>query len=173
MISLCPWHFKSHVPPGTVKALCPSTIKCSHLGSPCEQSSLYRISCQSQVVSEVTSLLRWPVHHRMSCFLCLLPWEVLSLSSFPWGMEWIILPTHHNVPQWYLGRVLLYCTVAGVDRACAGIAHCQMLGCQPLGKCCTFSGVIFTKEINFCMTFCVGQQMANALVDGVALLQGS
>ena len=41
--------------------------------------------------------------------------------------------------------------------------HCgpSDVGLSATWKCHTFSGVLFTKEINLCMTFCVGQQVAN------------
>ena len=51
--------------------------------------------------------------------------------------------------------------VLGIGKVCDGIADCWMSACWLLGKCHTFSGVLSTKEINFCMPFCVSQQAAN------------
>ena len=71
------------------------------------------------------------------------------------------LTTCHGVPRWYLGRVLLYHTVFWNGKVCDGIADCQVLTSQLLGKCHTFSSVLFIKEIDLCIPFCVGQQVAD------------
>ena len=69
--------------------------------------------------------------------------------------------THYNVPRWYLGRVLLQHPVFWIGKVCDGITAHLMSACWPLGICHMFSGVLFTKEIDLCMSFCVSQQAAD------------
>ena len=39
---------------------------------------------------------------------------------------------------------------------CDGMMHCPLLACQLCCKCCTFTAVLFLRESDFCMAFCVG-----------------
>ena len=63
------------------KSSAPGTIKCS----------LCSFYLPTQVDYRITSLVRWPDHLRMGLVPPLLLWEVFQCSTFPLGMDWVLV----------------------------------------------------------------------------------
>ena len=151
---MCPQHHKYSVPlalsefsaPGTFNVQCPWHFQCS---MPLALSMFTaQFSSPAWVDSGTTSLYRLPVHHGMELELPSLLWSSLHSSTFPMGMEWIVVrqvPVSPNGNWAESSSTDCYST----NGVCNDIAHCLMSACQPHCECCTFASVLYGKKSFF------------------------
>ena len=131
--AMCPWHLKCSVPRHYLKLSAPGTITVF--------TALLSASCQ--VDSGVTSLSRFPAHLWDDLGTSCLAVGFLLVFTSPLGMEWIL------ATQATVSPAIDWAESSCPPMVCDGSMHCLMLACRLHCKSCTFTVVLFLREINF------------------------
>ena len=130
--------------PGTIRAQYPWHFQCS-VPLALSQSSLYSHLLQLKWILipplsvDCQSISGWNWNFPSSV-------GFLLVSTFPLGMEWIVLREVTVSPNgnWAESSCTVCHSTIGV---CNGVVHCLMSACQPHCKCPMFASVLLWKEI--------------------------